>query len=69
MTPFEVEEACREVWLLEQLFKEERVRVNWVEPIAKSCLRWVADKAAGAAVGKYALKVLAAIGSLFGFSV
>ncbi len=68
MTLLDVEQARSEIWHLEEAFKAERVRVAWIEPLAKNSLKWIAEKAAGAAVGKAALAVIAAIAALFGFS-
>jgi hypothetical protein len=68
MTLSEVEQARNEIWHLEQAFNAERVRVDWIEPFAKNSLNWIAEKAAGAAVGKAALAVIAAIAALFGIS-
>jgi hypothetical protein len=60
MTELEVDEARREIWLLEQSFNCQGVRVDWIEPIAKGCLKWISEKAAGATVGEAAKKALLA---------
>lgn len=64
----EVEEAKREVWLLEQAIKQEAIRIDWIEPMAKACLLWIATKAAEQVVGTLALAALAALAVLIGFS-
>jgi len=69
LTAEEIEEARREVWILEQSIKQEAVRVDWIEPIAKACLKWIATKAAEQVVGTLAMAALAAIALLLGFSV
>lgn len=68
-TPDEIDEAKREVWLLDQIVSQEAVRVDWIEPIAKACLQWIAVKAAEQVVGTLALAALTAFALLFGFSL
>lgn len=68
-SPEEIEEARREVWLLEQELLQEVVRIDWIEPLAKACLQWIAVKAAEQIVGALAIAALTALAILFGFSV
>lgn len=65
----EIEEAKREVWLLQQELNREAIRVDWIESMAKACLKWIAVKSAEQIVGALALAALAAIAALIGFSV
>jgi len=65
----EVEEAKREVWLLEQAIMQEAVRIDWIEPMAKACLKWIALKAAEQTIGAFAIAALTALAILFGFSI
>jgi hypothetical protein len=69
LTEDEIEEARREVWFLEQALQNEAVRVDWIEPLAKACLKWIAAKAAEQVVGTLALMALAALAAFFGFAV
>ena len=64
----EIEEAKREVWLLQQELNREAIRVDWIESIAKACLKWIAVKSAEQIVGTLAIAALAALAVLFGFS-
>jgi hypothetical protein len=68
-SPEEIEEAKREVWLLEQELNQAFVRVDWIEPLAKACLQWIAVKAAEQIAGALAIAALTALAILFGFSV
>ena len=68
-TDNEVEAAKREIWILEQVINQDAVRVDWIEPVAKATLQWIATKAAEQIVRSLALAVLAAFAVLFGFTV
>jgi hypothetical protein len=65
----EIEEAKREVWLIDQIVNQESVRIDWIESVAKACLQWIAVKAAEQVVGSLALAALTALALLFGFSI
>lgn len=66
LTAAEVEEAAREVMILEHAFACEALRADWIMPIATRSLRWIADKAAGAVIGLLAVKALIAIAKAVG---
>lgn len=57
----EVELARREVWLIEQTFKEERVRVDFVLPLVQRTMKWIALKTADTAIGALIKATWAAI--------
>lgn len=57
----EIEEARREVLMLSHAFGCEAIRTGWLLIPAIKCLRWIADKAAGATIGHLAMKALDAI--------
>jgi hypothetical protein len=63
----ELEVARREVYWIEHALKQESLRVEWIEPLATNCLKWITTKAAEQIVGTFAIAALAAIAALFGF--
>ncbi|MGN6271412.1 MAG: hypothetical protein ACTHM0_16130 [Sphingomonas sp.] len=69
LTPVEVEEAAREVMLLEHAFACEAIRVDWIMPIATRTLRWIASEAGRAMVGQLAVAALAAIAVALGLHI
>jgi hypothetical protein len=62
----ELEVARREVYWIDHMLKQESLRLDWVEPLVTSSLKWIADKAAGTAVGKAAWAAITAFAVLFG---
>ncbi len=68
LTAEDVQLARREVWLLQQAIAEQALRVDWVESLAKTSLKWVAEKAAGSAVGDLAVAALLAIAKWLEFT-
>lgn len=69
LTTAEIEEAAREVMILEHAFACEALRVDWIMTIATKSLRWIADKAAGALIGRLAIDALIAIAKAVGRSI
>ena len=66
LSPRAVEVAVQEVESLNEALRRDFIRPSHVWQMAKSSLRWIADHAAGAAVGQAALALLALIAAFFG---
>ena len=69
LTHDEAVAAAGEVSQLEQAMKADFVRPDVLVGFAKKTLKWVGEKAAGAAVGKAALALLVMIAAFFGIDV
>lgn len=67
LTAEEVEVAQSEVEEIKRLIALPKVRFTVVRERTGATLRWIGEKAAGAAVGKAALALLALIATFFGF--
>ncbi|MEK9210383.1 hypothetical protein [Sphingomonas sp. 2378] len=66
LTAEEAQAAAQEVEQIELALKGEFVRPEQIAAFARKSLKWIGDKAAGAAVGKAALALLAMIAAFFG---
>lgn len=66
LTVEEAKVAAQEVEQIELALKGEFVRPEQLMTFTRKSLKWIGDKAAGAAVGKAALALLAMIAAFFG---
>jgi hypothetical protein len=67
LTPDEAVAAAAEISALGAMLDQPSVRLSTIASYATKSLKWVAEKAAGAAVGKAAWALLVLIATFFGF--